>query len=200
MKSFFQTAGVVGLALLTGCSYVQKSPQTFTLVQPDFLPAPGSSVARAFAMVQPPPLILTNTVTVTASVPSIIYANPDIATTNWIAVNDTVTAYLSFLDDQQQDFFIGMFSVCTNHLEWNAPDDESVIGFRIYYGVGSFTGSADAGFQTSFDLVITNPAPVIQIGATSYDAEGDESDFSNIIVRTNQIYLLRSSLRLQVSQ
>ncbi len=111
-----------------------------------------------------------------------------------------MTDYLIFLDDQQRDFFIGKYAVSVNHIEWKAPDDDQVIGFKIYYGVGSFTASVEAGFQTSFDLVITNPPAVIQVGATSYDAAGNESDFSNIIVRTNQIFLLRSALRIQVSQ
>lgn len=186
------TAGVLGVILIAGCSSTQKAK-----VSP---PAPGPSIARSFSVVHPPPLASTNTVTITASVPSIIYANRDLATANWIAVNDAVADYLIFLDDQPQDFFIGKYAVSTNHLEWNTPDDDQVTGFKIYYGTESFTESVVAGFQTSLDLIITNPPAVIKVGATSYDAAGNESDFSNIIVRTNQIYLLRSALRLQVSR
>ncbi len=94
-------------------------------------------------------------------------------------------------------------------LAWDASCDLNVIGYRIYYGSSSnsltpqygpivtyncpsniisytnivygtdFKNTVDAGNTTSITITNLNPGMYYYFAATSYDGQGNESDFSN---------------------
>ncbi len=189
IQSIKIAAGALGAILITGCSFTKESPPN-----PIGFQTASRQPARSLAVEQP----AANLVTITANTPSIFYRSQDL--TGWTALNTELVSTLTFLDVGMQGFFEGSFPICTNRLTWEPPAGIPAAGFRIYYGQDQFTEMIDVGYASTFSLVITNPPSVIMVGATSYDEDGQESDFSNIIVRTNQIFLLRSALKIQVSQ
>jgi len=68
-------------------------------------------------------------------------------------------------------------------LEWDPSPDESVIGYKIYFGheSGRYTSVVDVGNvkQARIDLGELSNNRTWFIAATSYDDAGLESDFSN---------------------
>jgi hypothetical protein len=66
-------------------------------------------------------------------------------------------------------------------LAWNPSVDSYVAGYKIYYGVTShvYTNSVDVGNVTSATIDGLCQNTTYYFAATSYDANGVESDFSN---------------------
>ena len=75
-------------------------------------------------------------------------------------------------------------------LSWTAPDDDRVTGYNIYYGeTGSeFKSSVgvavDGHTTTSVDIADLSVGASYSFAATSRDAEGNESAFSDTIEYT----------------
>ncbi|MCD4694380.1 hypothetical protein K8R62_03415 [bacterium] len=74
-------------------------------------------------------------------------------------------------------------------LTWNWPDDNRVIGINVYSGHDSYIENhADAGAETSYTFTATDfETGIIYFSATSYDAEGNESDFAEAISWNNYL-------------
>jgi hypothetical protein len=66
-------------------------------------------------------------------------------------------------------------------LAWNASSDANVAGYKIYYGVASraYTNSVDVGNVTNTVIDGLVAGATYYFAATTYDAAGVESDFSN---------------------
>ncbi|MDH4290527.1 MAG: fibronectin type III domain-containing protein [Aquincola sp.] len=73
----------------------------------------------------------------------------------------------------------------TATLQWEAPADPNVRGFRVYYGTASRAYSQtkgagiDAGQATRFVIANLQGGRTYYFAVTSYDASGNESDYSN---------------------
>ncbi len=80
-------------------------------------------------------------------------------------------------------------TVSTATLQWTAPSDSRVQGYRVYYGTSSraYLQTRGAGLDSGLatQLVVSN----LQLGRTyyfavaSYDAAGNESDYSNEVTK-----------------
>ncbi|MGM0453438.1 MAG: fibronectin type III domain-containing protein [Thermodesulfobacteriota bacterium] len=79
---------------------------------------------------------------------------------------------------------------CTVHsaevtLYWDAPDDDRVAGYRIYYGKSGNEYKAEpkqtinSADENSCDIAGLDPGQVYAFTATSVDGDGNESDFSD---------------------
>ena len=70
-------------------------------------------------------------------------------------------------------------------LVWDYPEDVPMAGFYVYWGLkGPIFTPTQWRMVTvkNFDLMAISFAPgIYQFGVTAYDADGNESDFSNII-------------------
>jgi hypothetical protein len=79
-------------------------------------------------------------------------------------------------------FLVSQFSVSADDLTltWNASADTNVTGYKIYYGTVSqvYTNWLDAGNTTNFVVSGLVAGTTYFFAATTYDALGDESDFS----------------------
>jgi hypothetical protein len=66
-------------------------------------------------------------------------------------------------------------------LDWNPGDSPVVTGYFIYYGTnsGSYPNKIDAGNVTSFTLTNLAAGVTYYFTATAYDANGNESVYSN---------------------
>jgi hypothetical protein len=66
-------------------------------------------------------------------------------------------------------------------LMWDPSPDASVAGYKIYYGTASrsYTSQVDAGKVTSISITLPAYDTTYYLTATTYDAYGVESDFSN---------------------
>ena len=73
------------------------------------------------------------------------------------------------------------FAGTTVPLAWNASQDANVAGYKIYYGVASrvYTNSLDVGNVTNAVVVGLVEGTTYFFAATTYDAAGMESDYSN---------------------
>jgi hypothetical protein len=67
-------------------------------------------------------------------------------------------------------------------LAWDPPDinPEIVTGYKIYYGLSprTYTVNVNAGLVRTY-TVMNLPAGTYYFTATAYDANGNESDYSN---------------------
>lgn len=68
-------------------------------------------------------------------------------------------------------------------LAWDAPTDPEVAGFKVYSGTNSraYTSASDTGAQTSWTLSNLVAGVTYYFAATTYNAAGLESDFSEEI-------------------
>jgi len=66
-------------------------------------------------------------------------------------------------------------------LAWDASPDASVVGYKVYYGPasGSYTNSATVGNVTNATLTGLVNGATYFFAATAFNAQGDESVFSN---------------------
>ena len=66
-------------------------------------------------------------------------------------------------------------------LAWNPSPDPNVAGYKIYYGQAShvYTSSVDVGGVTNATITGLSAGLTYYFAATTYDATGLESDFSN---------------------
>ena len=66
-------------------------------------------------------------------------------------------------------------------LVWDPSADANVAGYRIYYGLSShnYTSSVDVGKVTSATITLPSGTRTYYFAATTYDATGAESDYSN---------------------
>jgi hypothetical protein len=66
-------------------------------------------------------------------------------------------------------------------LAWDASSDASVTGYVLHYGTesGVYTNHIHVGNATSFSLTLPADGATYYIAATSADADGNESDYSN---------------------
>ncbi len=66
-------------------------------------------------------------------------------------------------------------------LAWDPSADSNVAGYKIYYGVAShsYTSSINVGHVTSAVVTVPSGNKTYYFAATTYDASGLESDFSN---------------------
>ena len=76
---------------------------------------------------------------------------------------------------------ISSFAVGNVTLAWNASQDASAVGYRIYYGPASgvYTNSAAVGNVTTATLTSLANGATYFFAATAYNSAGDESPFSN---------------------
>ncbi len=85
------------------------------------------------------------------------------------------------------------------NLAWDPSPDPSVAGYAVYYGPapGQYTNRIDAGAS----LTLTTPSladGLYYFSATAHDAQGNESDFSNV-VGTNLVTTVVSNVPINVS-
>jgi len=68
-------------------------------------------------------------------------------------------------------------------LVWKASPDTNVVGYRVYYGVGSraYTNMVDLGRSTSVTISALRPGVCYYFTATAYNTLGLESPFSGEI-------------------
>jgi hypothetical protein len=68
-------------------------------------------------------------------------------------------------------------------LGWDASSDENVVGYNVYYGLSSglYDIVEDAGDVTEYTIVGLENGQLYYLAVTSYDAEGNESDYSEEI-------------------
>lgn len=68
-------------------------------------------------------------------------------------------------------------------LSWTAPEDDRVVGYNVYYGPGNPPAAnvVDAGSQTEILIQELTEGDVVYFGATSYDADGNESVMSDVL-------------------
>ena len=66
-------------------------------------------------------------------------------------------------------------------LAWDRSPDASVVGYRLYYGIGSrsYTNSVQVGNVTNAMVTNLVASTTYYFGATAFDSSGLESDFSN---------------------
>lgn len=71
-------------------------------------------------------------------------------------------------------------------LAWDPSESSGVTGYKVYYGTqsGNYSGSVDAGNQTSTTLTGLADGQTYYIATTAYDSAGAESDFSNEVSAT----------------
>lgn len=74
---------------------------------------------------------------------------------------------------------------------WSASPDTNVVGYEIYYGgaSGDYTNSIDSGNATTVIVTGLVPGATYYFAATAYDAEGNESIFSNEAIYTTPLSL-----------
>lgn len=73
------------------------------------------------------------------------------------------------------------FSARAVSLAWDASSDLNVVGYRLHYGTqsGVYTNTVDVNNATSAILDLPDDGQTYYIAATSYDADGGESGYSN---------------------
>lgn len=66
-------------------------------------------------------------------------------------------------------------------LAWDPSPDSSVTGYKIYYGIASGTYTNNISFGNATNATISNLTSTVTyyFAATAYNAQGDESIFSN---------------------
>jgi hypothetical protein len=80
-------------------------------------------------------------------------------------------------------------SLSTATLQWSAPSDSRVQGYRVYYGTSSraYQQTRGAGLDSgsTTQLVVSNlqSGRTYYFAVTSYDAAGNESDYSNEVTK-----------------
>ena len=93
-----------------------------------------------------------------------------------------VTNSLTLSASAPQMFFRGRLLEPVT-LSWLPAPDTTIAGYKIYYGVASqtYTNSIAVGNVTNYEVNL--PAGLTYyFAATTYDANGDESGFSNEVV------------------
>lgn len=69
-------------------------------------------------------------------------------------------------------------------LQWTAPSDSRVQGYRVYYGLGTraylqaFGQGMDTGTSTTFSVSGLEAGQTYYFAVTAYDSAGNESDYS----------------------
>lgn len=80
-------------------------------------------------------------------------------------------------------------SGATANLQWEAPGDPRVKGYRVYIGTGSGAydqprgAGLDAGEGTTFVAVNLQGGRTYYFAVTAYDSAGNESDYSNEAIK-----------------
>ncbi len=71
-------------------------------------------------------------------------------------------------------------------LAWDANIEPSLAGYRLHYGKTSraYSHSVDVGNVTTYTLTGLDPGALYYFAATAYDAQGNESGFSDEISYT----------------
>ena len=66
-------------------------------------------------------------------------------------------------------------------LAWNPSVDSNAAGYKIYFGIAShaYTNSVDVGNVTNAAITGLSANTTYYFAATTYDVDGDESDFSD---------------------
>jgi hypothetical protein len=74
-------------------------------------------------------------------------------------------------------------------LAWDASSDTNVTGYVIHYGTqsGVYTNHLNVGNVTNASITLPADGGRYYISATSYDADGNQSDFSNETVITTPL-------------
>jgi len=67
-------------------------------------------------------------------------------------------------------------------VSWSPNSESDLAGYKIYYGVGSFTKVIDAGNTTSYSIGDLKAGETYQFAVTAYDDSKNESDFSNTVL------------------
>ena len=72
-------------------------------------------------------------------------------------------------------------------LAWNPNTEKDLAGYKIYYGTssGNYDASVDVGNWTSCTIAELEEGQTYYFGATAYDFDGNESDFSSEVTRAN---------------
>lgn len=73
------------------------------------------------------------------------------------------------------------WAATTIMLQWNASPDPTVVGYRVYYGVGKLTNSVDVGLTTQATISNLQSGVTYTFGVSSLNAYGMASDPSNLI-------------------
>jgi fibronectin type 3 domain-containing protein len=78
-------------------------------------------------------------------------------------------------------FAAGAKAASSVTLTWNPSSDPGAVGYKVYFGSasGNYTNSITVGNVTSFIVPGLADGTTYYFAATTYDEEGDESDFSN---------------------
>lgn len=69
-------------------------------------------------------------------------------------------------------------------LAWDHSTQSEVVGYRLYYGKSnaSYSDSVDVGYCNQFSLEYPELGQIYHFALTAYDAQGNESDYSNEVV------------------
>jgi hypothetical protein len=72
------------------------------------------------------------------------------------------------------------FAAAQITLGWDASSDENVVGYNVYYGLSSglYDIFEDAGDATEYTIAGLENGQTYYLAVTSYDAEGNESEYS----------------------
>jgi hypothetical protein len=73
-------------------------------------------------------------------------------------------------------------------LAWDINGDSLTKGYKVYYGTksGTYDTAVDVGNQTQYEADNLKPATIYFLAATAYDADGNESSFSEEIAANTQ--------------
>ena len=68
-------------------------------------------------------------------------------------------------------------------LAWDANTEPDLAGYKVYWGTasGNYSNNVDVGNVTETEIKNLPDDVLVYFAATAYDAEGNESDFSNEI-------------------
>jgi hypothetical protein len=72
---------------------------------------------------------------------------------------------------------------------WDAPHEESLVGYRLYYGYasGSYEGVVDVGTEITYTFTDLQEGQVYYFALASFDADGNESELSQEIASDGSV-------------
>ena len=87
-------------------------------------------------------------------------------------------------------------------LQWYHSPSAAVIGYKLYFGTASreYTDSVDVGYVTEHTFSTLADGAVYFFAATAYDPYGNESEYSNEVVRDLKFGLAPGIYSLSVPQ
>lgn len=136
--------------------------------------AAGQPLAFTFAVTLPDNVDYTHELYVTI--------NPAQSIAEQKATNNTLTTAVGGLPAPENIVPSALATEPVIHLQWTAPDDSRIAGYRIYRatGDGAFE-PVGSTFVAGFADLAASPNRRYRYAVTSYTAEGVESDFGDIM-------------------